>query len=71
LAGGAGRPALEAATAFNAGAALYIAGRASSIPEGARKAAAALSSGAVAAKIEELKAALSAPAPMPAGAGRG
>jgi anthranilate synthase/phosphoribosyltransferase len=70
LAGGAGRPALEAATAFNAGAALYVAGRVSGIPEGARLAAAALASGAVAAKIAELKAAL-APWAAPAGAGRG
>jgi anthranilate synthase/phosphoribosyltransferase len=55
LVGGAGRPALEAAVAFNAGAALYVAGRAASIAEGAREAASALASGAVAAKIEELK----------------
>ena len=70
LAGGAGRPALEAATAFNAGAALYVAGRVSSISEGAKLAAAALASGAVAAKLEELQAAF-APAAAPVGAGRG
>jgi anthranilate synthase/phosphoribosyltransferase len=52
---GAGRPALEAAVAFNAGAALYAAGRAPSIQAGARIAAGALASGAVAAKIEELR----------------
>lgn len=60
LVGGAGRPALEAAVAFNAGAALYVSGRASSIAEGARTAAAALASGAVAAKIEQLRAAKTA-----------
>ncbi len=55
LAGGAGKPALEVATALNAGAALYVAGRAASIAEGARVAASATASGAVAAKIEELR----------------
>jgi anthranilate synthase/phosphoribosyltransferase len=60
LVGGAGRPALEAAVAFNAGAALYVSGRASTIAEGARAAAAALASGAVAAKIEQLRAAKTA-----------
>jgi anthranilate synthase/phosphoribosyltransferase len=55
LVAGAGRPALEAAVAFNAGAALYTAGRASSIQEGAKIAAQALASGAVAAKLEELR----------------
>jgi anthranilate synthase/phosphoribosyltransferase len=55
LADGKGYPALEAATAINAGAALYISGRTKSIVEGAKQAAAALASGAVAAKIEELK----------------
>lgn len=58
LVGGAGRPALEAAVAFNAGAALYVSGRAVSIAEGARTAASALASGAVAAKIEELRGAV-------------
>ncbi len=67
LAGGAGRPALEAATAFNAGAALYVSGRALSIADGAKTAAAALASGAVAAKLEQLKAAAAALA----GAARG
>ena len=71
LAGGAGRPALEAATAFNAGAALYISGRAETIAEGSKRAAAALASGAVAAKIDELKAAAAAPSAAPIGAGRG
>jgi anthranilate synthase/phosphoribosyltransferase len=55
LVAGAGRPALEAAVAFNAGAALYTAGRAASIQEGAKIAAQALASGAVAAKLEELR----------------
>jgi len=55
LANGKGYPALEAATAINAGAALYISGRAKSIVEGAKQASAALASGAVAAKIEELR----------------
>lgn len=55
LVGGAGRPALEAAVAFNAGAALYVAGRATSIAAGARSAASALASGAVAAKLDELR----------------
>ncbi|HSV55689.1 MAG TPA: bifunctional anthranilate synthase component II/anthranilate phosphoribosyltransferase [Magnetospirillaceae bacterium] len=55
LASGAGRPALKAAVALNAGAALYAAGRASSIRKGAEAAAAALASGAVAAKIEILR----------------
>lgn len=60
LAGGAGRPALKAAVAFNAGAALYVAGRATSIVDGARMAAQALESGKVAAKIDELREAASA-----------
>lgn len=55
LIAGAGRPALEAAVAFNAGAALYVAGRVSSIAEGAKMAANALASGAVAEKLEELR----------------
>ncbi|HCM26154.1 MAG TPA: bifunctional anthranilate synthase component II/anthranilate phosphoribosyltransferase [Treponema sp.] len=55
LIGGAGRPAIEAAVAFNAGAALYVSGRAASIAEGARIAASCLASGAVAAKLEELR----------------
>jgi len=55
LMAGAGRPALEAAVAFNAGAALYVAGRASSIAEGAKMAADALASGAVAEKLEALR----------------
>jgi anthranilate synthase/phosphoribosyltransferase len=55
LIAGAGRPALEAAVAFNAGAALYVAGRVSSIAEGAKMAADALVSGAVAEKLEELR----------------
>jgi anthranilate synthase/phosphoribosyltransferase len=55
LAGGAGRPGLEAAVAFNAGAALYVAGRAPSIAAGARLAAEALASGKVAAKLAELR----------------
>ena len=49
-----GLVALILATLF-AGAALYISGRTKSIVEGAKQAAAALASGAVAAKIEELK----------------
>jgi anthranilate synthase/phosphoribosyltransferase len=56
LACGAGRPALEAAVALNAGAALYVAGRVASIQEGANIAAEALASGKVAAKIEQLRA---------------
>jgi anthranilate synthase/phosphoribosyltransferase len=60
LASGAGRPALEAAVAFNAGAALYVSGRVASIQEGTNLAAEALSSGKVAAKIEELRAGLHA-----------
>lgn len=55
LASGAGRPALEAAVAFNAGAALYAAGKAASIQDGAKIAAEALASGAVAAKLELLR----------------
>lgn len=55
LMAGAGRPALEAAVAFNAGAALYVAGRASSIADGAKMAADALASGAVAKKVEALR----------------
>ncbi|MFQ3547155.1 MAG: bifunctional anthranilate synthase component II/anthranilate phosphoribosyltransferase [Termitinemataceae bacterium] len=55
LLAGAGRPALEAAVAFNAGAALYVAGRVNSIAEGAAQAAEALASGRVAAKLEELR----------------
>lgn len=55
LIAGAGRPALEAAVAFNAGAALYVAGRAATIAEGAKMAADALASGAVAEKLEELR----------------
>jgi len=58
LLGGAGRPALEAAVALNAGAALYVAGAAESIAEGARAAAAALADGRVAAKLKELKGAV-------------
>lgn len=58
LVGGAGRPAIEAAVAFNAGAALYVSGRATSIAEGARIAAAALANGTVAAKLEKLKGAI-------------
>jgi anthranilate synthase/phosphoribosyltransferase len=52
---GAGRPALQAAVALNAGAALYVAGAAASIESGARAAAAALADGRVAAKLKELK----------------
>jgi anthranilate synthase/phosphoribosyltransferase len=55
LIAGAGRPALEAAVAFNAGAALYVAGRVSSIADGAKLAADALASGAVAEKLEALR----------------
>ena len=55
LADGTGRPALRAATAVNAGAALYVAGRASSIAAGYALAAAALSSGMVAAKLAQLR----------------
>ncbi|AEJ18343.1 bifunctional anthranilate synthase component II/anthranilate phosphoribosyltransferase [Gracilinema caldarium] len=55
LIAGAGRPALEAAVAFNSGAALYVAGRAGSIAEGAKLAADALASGAVAEKLEALR----------------
>lgn len=55
LVSGAGRPAIEAAVAFNAGAALYVAGRAQSIAEGAHMAAQAIANGEVAAKIEKLK----------------
>ncbi len=55
LIAGAGRPALEAAVAFNAGAALYVAGKAATIAEGAKMAADALASGAVAEKLEELR----------------
>jgi anthranilate phosphoribosyltransferase len=55
LMAGAGRPALEAAVAFNAGAALYVAGRVSSIADGAKMAADALASGAVAEKLEALR----------------
>lgn len=55
LMAGAGRPALEAAVAFNAGAALYVAGRAASIAEGARIAAETLASGVVAEKLEALR----------------
>lgn len=55
LAGGIGRPALEAATAVNAGAALYVAGRAPSIAAGYRLAVEALASGAVADKLAQLR----------------
>ncbi len=55
LLGGAGRPALEAAVAFNAGAALYVAGKVASIADGARLAASAMADGKAAAKIEELR----------------
>lgn len=54
LLAGAGRPAIEAAVAFNAGAALYVAGRASSISEGARIAADCLSTGRATKKLEEI-----------------
>ena len=55
LIAGAGRPALEAAVAFNTGAALYVAGRVPSIADGAKLAADALASGAVAEKLEALR----------------
>ena len=55
LAGGTGRPALEAATAVNAGAALYVAGRVNSIAAGYRLAVEAFASGAVAAKLAQLR----------------
>jgi anthranilate synthase/phosphoribosyltransferase len=56
LAGGTGRPALKAATAVNAGAALYVAGRVPSIAAGYRLAAEALATGAVADKLAQLRA---------------
>ncbi|MFH2114403.1 MAG: bifunctional anthranilate synthase component II/anthranilate phosphoribosyltransferase [Spirochaetota bacterium] len=55
IAGGSGRPALEAATAVNAGAALYVAGRVPSIAAGYRQAMEALASGAVADKLAQLR----------------
>jgi anthranilate synthase/phosphoribosyltransferase len=51
---GAGRPALRTAIAYNAGAALYVAGRAPSLREGARMAADSLATGKVTAKIKEI-----------------
>jgi anthranilate synthase/phosphoribosyltransferase len=55
LVGRTGRPALEAATAVNAGAALYVAGRVSSIAAGYRLAVESFASGAVAAKLAQLR----------------
>jgi anthranilate synthase/phosphoribosyltransferase len=55
LAEGTGRPALMVATAVNAGAALYVAGRVASIAAGYRMAEAALASGAVADTLAQLR----------------
>ncbi len=52
---GSGRPALQTAVALNAGAALYAAGVAESIAEGAHLAAAALEDGRVEAKLREVR----------------
>ncbi len=55
LAGGAGRPALQAAVVLNAGAALYVYGAADSIEGGVERARAALAEGAVRAKLAEVR----------------
>ena len=55
LLAGAGEPALAAVTALNAGAALYVAGRAASVREGADLARALLAAGAAARKLDELR----------------
>lgn len=52
---GRGRPALRAAVALNAGAAIYISNHASTIEEGYRKALAALEDGSVARKIAQVR----------------
>jgi anthranilate synthase/phosphoribosyltransferase len=57
LVNGLGRPAILAAVALNAGAALYIAMRAKTIQEGYRLALHALEDGSVLRKIEEVRAA--------------
>jgi anthranilate phosphoribosyltransferase len=52
---GGGEPALAAVTALNAGAALYVAGRARSLREGVEAARALLAAGAAARKLAELR----------------
>lgn len=54
LASGKGRPAIRYACGLNAGAALYVGGRAKSLKDGYAMAIAALDSGAVAKKIDEV-----------------
>ena len=53
--GGRDRRTARAATMLNAGAAIFVAGRAGSIAEGLNLAAEALDSGAAAAKLEALR----------------
>ncbi len=52
---GKGRPAIVAAVALNAGATVYISGKAATIVEGYRLALAAIADGSVARKIEEVR----------------
>jgi anthranilate synthase/phosphoribosyltransferase len=57
LVNGIGRPAILAAVALNAGAALYIARQVKTIQEGYQRALQALEDGSVLRKIEEVRAA--------------